>query len=132
MRGVLKYVLLAAGVWIGIMVARQAFTEGMQTIVASQPKPQAPSESPSVLQGCQLDEHLQYANPLRCRMEMRQAERDGRGPLVFHAQPIPAMTRAQSESVTGSFMLAVFAVPLSLGIAGVLGFLIVKGSARAG
>jgi hypothetical protein len=123
----LKYLLLAAGVFAGVMFARHAFTEGMQTVIASEPKPQqAHSDSPLMSQGCQLDEHLQYVNPLRCQMEMRQAEREGHGPLVFHADPIPTMTKAESEKAGGWFMLAAFAVPLSLAAAAVLGFLILR------
>jgi hypothetical protein len=122
--GALKYLLLIAALIGGGLLARHAFTEGLHTVIASQP-PMPKLETPSLTMWdgpCKLDSNLQVANPLRCQMERRAA---GTGtPLVYHAKPIPTMTKAESEKAGGWFMLAAFAVPLSLGAAAVLGFLL--------
>ncbi len=115
-------VLIALAILIGGYVARHAFSEGMHTIIAAQPAvPKFESSSVTTLGGCQLDSHLQYSNPLRCRMEMRNATA-----LPAHAAPIETITKEQSETAGGWLMLAVFAVPLSLGLAGLLGFLLFR------
>ncbi|HEX3945810.1 MAG TPA: hypothetical protein VHW69_17175 [Rhizomicrobium sp.] len=122
---VLRFLLPLVVIVIGGYVARHAFSEGMQTVIAAQPGPAKPeSETFTPLPGCQLDAKLQYANPLQCRMETRAAGDEY--PLVFHAKPIKSMTKAQSETASGWFQLAVFAVPLSLIVAALFGFLLFR------
>jgi hypothetical protein len=120
---ILKILLVLVAIIGGGYVARHAFSQGMHMVIAAQPGP-AKVESPAIspLPGCQLDSKLQYANPLQCRMERRAAGDEN--PLVFHAKPIQSMTKAQSETTGGWFLLAVFAVPLSLIVAAVFGFLL--------
>ena len=123
---VLKYIVLAAGLAGGVLLFRHAMSEGLHTVIASE-RPMPKVESPTLTMwdgACKLDSNLQVANPLRCQMEMR-AERS-ENPLVFHAKPIPTMTKAESEKASGWFMLAAFAIPLSLGAAAVLGFLLFR------
>jgi hypothetical protein len=122
---VLKLSLLLAAILAGGYMARHAFSEGMHMVIAAQPgAPKVESPALTTLSGCRLDSNLQYANPLRCRMEMRAAGNEY--PLVFHAKPIQGMTKAQSETASGWFLLAVFAVPLSLIVAALLGFLLFR------
>jgi hypothetical protein len=119
-------ILPFAALVVGGYVARHAFSEGMHTVIASQPGPAKYDDSPrfGVSSACRLDSHLQYQNSLQCRMEGHAAGDEN--PLVFHAKPIPTMTKAESEKASGWFMLAAFAVPLSLGVAAVLGFLLFR------
>ena len=124
---ILKYILLGAGLYVGVMLARHGFSEGMHTIIAAQPKPQVQDETFSPWEGCQLDEHLRYTNPARCQMEQRAYPRDSA--LVYHADPSAGMTKAESEKASGWFLLTAFAIPFSLGIAAVLGYLIVRTAA---
>ena len=124
--GVLKYLLLAVGVAAGVLLFRHAMSEGLHTIIASE-RPMPKVESPTLTMwdgACKLDSNLQVANPLRCKMEMRAAGSEN--PRVFHANPIPTMTKAESETASGWFMLAAFAIPLSLGAAAILGFLLFR------
>jgi hypothetical protein len=119
-------ILPFAALVVGGYVARHAFSEGMHTVIASQPGPAKYDDSPrfGVSSACRLDSHLQYQNPLQCRMEGHAAGDEN--PLVFHAKPVPTMTKAESEKASGWLMLAAFAVPLSLGVAAVLGFLLFR------
>jgi hypothetical protein len=119
-------ILPLAALVAGGYVARHAFSEGMHTVIASERGPPKYDDSPSfgLSSACRLDSNLQYQNPLQCRMERRAAGDEN--PLVFHAKPIPTMTKADSEKASGWFMLAAFAVPLSLGVAAVLGFLLFR------
>jgi len=114
--------MITLAIFIGGYVARHAFSEGMHTIIAAQSaRPKFESAPVTTLGGCQLDSHLQYANPLRCRMEMRNAP-----PFPAPVAPVETMMKTQSETAGGWLMLAVFAVPLSLGLAGLLGFLLLR------
>jgi hypothetical protein len=125
--GALRYLLLAAGLAVGVLLFRHAMSEGLHTVIASERRPMPKVESPALTMwdgACKLDSNLQVANPLRCRMEMRAA--GGDNPLVFRAKPISTMTKAESESASGWFMLAVFAIPLSLGAAAFMGFLLFR------
>jgi hypothetical protein len=128
--------LIAALVLVG-WVARYAFSQGMHTVIASQTasaSANAPSMSVGPLSGCGLDSQMRQENPLRCQMEMRQAAADAQGEnyrLVYHASQPPGaplapatMTKAESETATGWITMAMVAIPLSLLIAGVLGFLV--------
>jgi hypothetical protein len=122
---VLKILLVLVAIIGGGYVSRHAFSHGMHMVVAAQPGPaKMESQSLTPLWGCQLNSKLQYANPLQCRMQMRAAGQEY--PLVFHAKPIQGMTKAQSETASGWFQLAIFAVPLSMIAAAVLGFLLFR------
>lgn len=128
----LQIPLLMAALVIGGWAARYAFSQGMHTVVASEKAtPLVSVQSPSIgpLPGCGLDSHMQYENPLRCRMEMRQAAaagtRDGDNRLVFHAPDPPVtMNKAESKTAAGWFTAAMIAIPLSLLLAGAAGFLV--------
>ncbi|MFL6689075.1 MAG: hypothetical protein ACJ8IR_02650 [Alphaproteobacteria bacterium] len=114
--------MIMLAIFIGGYVARHAFSEGIHTIIAAEPAtPKFESAPVTTLGSCQLDSHLQYSNPLRCRMEMRNAPA-----FAAHVAPLETMTKAQSETASGWLMLAMFAVPLSLGLAGLLGFLLFR------
>jgi hypothetical protein len=125
-RLILPVIALVAGVY----VARHAFSEAMHTVIASQP-PIEKVDSPTfgAMPGCALDSQLRYENELRCKMEMRAAAgEDGR--VVLHAKPPLGMTKAESETASGWFMLAAFAIPLSLLIAAGLGFLVFRAASE--
>ena len=115
---VLPIVALVAGGY----VARHAFTEGMHTILTSQPAmPKWVSPGPSMWDGpCSLDSHLQYKNPAACRMQSLSSS----STVVSTPSPIQTMSKAESEKAGSWFMLAAFAIPLSLGGAALIGFLI--------
>ena len=119
-----RLVLPVIALVVGGYFARHAFSEAMHTVIASQPIQKMESSTFGAMPGCALDSHLQYENELRCKMEMRAAG-DG-SPLLIHAKPPLGMTRAQSETASGWFMLAAFAIPLSLLIAAGLGFLVFR------
>ena len=122
-----KFLLLIAGLIGGGLLFRHAFSEAMHIVIASQPGPPKVESTPLTMWGdgpCKLDSNLQATNPLACRMAMRDV--GDNNPLVFHAKPIPTMTKAESEAASGWFMLAAFAIPLSLGAAAVLGFLLFR------
>lgn len=119
-------ILSLAALVAGGYVARHAFSEGMHTVIASERGSPKYDDSLrfGVSSACRLDSNLQYRNPLQCRMEGHAAG-DG-NPLVFHAKPIQTMTKAESGKASGWFLLAAFAIPLSLGAAAVLGLLLFR------
>jgi len=121
-------VLVLAGFGI-----RYAYTQGFRTIIASELASKPAETQPlsfQPLSGCGLDSHLRYENPLRCKMEMRAAAADQTQPLTFHADPLPTMTKEQSETAGGWLLLAGLGIPLSLGIAGFFGFLMFRHASR--
>lgn len=125
----LQIPFVIAGLLLGGFVVRYAYTQGFHTIVAAERANKPPAVQPLSLEplsGCGLDPHLQYQNPLRCQMEMRAAGAGNRQPLVFHAAPLPTMTKAQSEQASGWFLLAGLGIPLSLGIAGFFGYVLFR------
>jgi hypothetical protein len=119
-----KLVLPVAALVAGGYVARHAFSEGIHIVIAAQPgSPKYDSPRATLWDGpCSLDSHLQYKNAAQCEMEKRANQ--GENPLVFHAEPPQGMTKEQSETASGWFLLAVFAIPLSLGAAALLGLLL--------
>jgi len=126
----LQIPLVILALLLGGVGARYAFTQGMHTIVASRTT-SAPKVEPLSIQplsGCGLDSQLRQDNPLRCQMEMRAAATER--PLVFHAQPLPTMTKAQSEAASGWFLLAGLGIPLSLGIAAFFGYVLFRHASR--
>ncbi|MBV9062428.1 MAG: hypothetical protein JOY77_05815 [Alphaproteobacteria bacterium] len=117
-----RLVLPLVALVVGGYVARHAFSEGMHTVIASQPGPAAYESTrigPSP--ACQMESNFQVRNPLQCQMEMRASREES---LVFHAKPPQGMSKAQSETASGWFMLAALAVPLSLGAAALFAFLL--------
>lgn len=133
----LQIPLLIAALALGGWAARYAFSQGMHTVIASEKPTSLANTQPLTvgpLSGCAFDSRMQQENPLRCQMEMRQAAADARGEnyrLVYHApnppaplDPPAAMTKAESETASGWFMVAMIAIPLSLLAAAGLGFLV--------
>ena len=113
-----KYILLAAGLVFGAMLARHGFSEGLRAVVSAEREP-PPNASMARWEACEVDADLRYANPARCQMEMRNN-------AVAPPQPIDSMNATRSEEAGGWFMLAAFAIALSLGIAALFGYLILR------
>jgi len=103
---------------IGAMLFRTGVSEGLKTVIASEPPPAKVEQAPSFTgwAGCGLDEAGRFENPLRCRMEMRAAQST---PTIAPA-PVQMMTRHESEKASGWFLLAGLAFPIALGGAALL------------
>ena len=113
-------VLPLAALVTGGYAARHAFSEGMHIVIASQPgPPKYDSSSISVWDGpCSLDSNFQYKNPAQCEMQKRYPS------STPSPEPIKSISKKDSEKAGAWLMLAAFAVPLSLGAAALIGFLL--------
>lgn len=125
----LQIPIVIAALIVGAIVGRYALSQGLHTVIASQPAPAKGAAIPSMeypsWRGCALDSYGRQENALRCKMEVRAAAA-GR-PLVVHAsKPIDTLTKTQSEEATAWFMVTAFAIPLALAGAAMMAYLIFR------
>jgi len=117
---IVKFSLVLALGWIGIMLARQAFTHGMETVIASEPGPATFDSRP--IAGLDSDCVLgpmndRPVNQNHCHVQELQA-RDAPADDSSNASMDKGMTKSESEHAAlwfGGSMLAIF---LALGVVG--------------
>ena len=108
-----------------------AMSQAIHTIIASQPPPAKLAPAPSFdFSGCDLGINSGLYNPDRSRPSLPPCRFDP--PVPPKAEPIVTMSKADSKKSSLWFLLATFALPLTLGAAALAGIWVVKAAAGSG
>jgi len=117
---IVKFCLVLALGWIGIMLARQAFTNVMESVIASEPGPATFDTRPieSLDGDCILGPmNDRPVNQNHCHVQALQA-RDAPADDSSNASMDKGMTKSESERAALWFGGSMLAILLALGVVG--------------